>query len=354
MHPDWRTFLESAGATLADDRVLHFGDPQTELTHAAHDDTLLDLSPLSLVRVSGTDAGSFLSGQLTQDVRRLDATHHQIAAYCTPQGRMLAILRLFQRDQTYYLQLPRSLRDATIERLRRYVLRAKMKLEADETLITIGIAGPNSTQQVARALGQAPAAPGECVTQTDVTVLHLPGAAPRFVVVGTEPQMRALWDEWKRESMPVGSNIWEWFDIRAGLPSVFPATIEAFVPQMTNLDLIGGISLDKGCYPGQEIVARMHYLGRLKQRMYRARIESTAAPQPGDAIYAPLLRGQSTGTVVAAHASPDGGFEMLAVIQIEATETEADKLHWKKEDGPLLEILPLPYSLPHTASPASG
>lgn len=346
MHPEWRKFLQSAGATLDGDRVLDFGDARGELIRAAHGDVLLDLTTSALVRVSGADAGVFLSGQLTQDVRELDAMHHRIGAYCTAQGRMLAILRVFRSESDYCVVLPRALRDATIERLRRYVMRAKVRIESADDLLAIGIAGSGSAVSIHRALGQTPGTPGECVTRNRVMALRLPGPTPRFTVVGTYTAMQPLWSDWRGGSTPVGSGIWDWFDIRAGLPTVLPQTAEAFVPQMANLDLVDGISLTKGCYPGQEIVARMHYLGRLKQRMYGAVVTGATAPQPGDAIHAPLMRGQSAGTVVNAHASPGGGYELLAVIQTAAVETEADNLRLHGDDGPPLTLATLPYELP--------
>lgn len=348
MQQDWGDFLKTEGATLAGDHA-HFGDPAQELARAARGDVLMDLTTLGLVRVSGADAGTFLSGQLTQDVGDLDPTQHRIGAYCTAQGRMLAILRVFRRANDYYALLPRALRDVTIERLRRYVMRAKVQLAPADDLVAVGIAGPHSVSAIERTLGQALAA-GACMTQRDVTALHLPGPTPRFMIVAAPAAMQIVWREWRALATPVGAHIWDWLDIQAGLPTVLPQTVEAFVPQMANLDLVGGISLSKGCYPGQEIVARMHYLGRLKQRMYRARVAGANKPQPGDSIYAPLARGQSVGTVVVAHASIDGGFEMLVVLQIAAVETEPHALHWQSEDGPLLKILPLPYSLPDTST----
>ncbi len=352
MQLEWREFLEREGGTIEGDRVRDFGDPAHELAHAAHGDVVLDLSTLGLVRVSGVDAGAFLSGQLTQDIRDLDTTQHRLGAHCTAQGRMLAILRLFRRENDYYALLPYALRDATIERLRRYVMRAKVQLAPADSLTILGIAGPNSAALIERALASAPATHGECATRDDVTVLRLPAETPRFIVIAPPARMQSLWSDWRPAARPVGASIWDWFDIRAGLPTVLPQTVEAFVPQMANLDLVGGISLTKGCYPGQEIVARMHYLGRLKQRMYHAHAAGDTAPQPGDSIHAPLMREQSAGTVVVAHTSPTGGCEMLAVIQIAAVDTDAASLRLHDTSGPSLTIMPLPYAFPAPNAPA--
>jgi folate-binding protein YgfZ len=130
----------------------------------------------------------------------------------------------------------------------------------------------------------------------------------------------------------------------AGIPTLFPPTVEAFVPQMANLDLIGGISFEKGCYPGQEIIARTHYRGRLKQRMYRGHVQNPVPPQPGDALYAPNLPGQTAGTIVDAQPSPHGGYDLLAVIQI--SSVEQGELHLESIEGARVKIEELPYPLP--------
>lgn len=340
----WRAFLEGKGAVYADDGVYHFGDANAELRHAAHGDVLLDLPQLGLIRVSGDDACTFLQAQLTQDVRQLDTAHHVLAGYCTAQGRMLAVLRVFRTDtDIYYLQLPRALRASTLARLQRYVMRAKVALVADDDRVAIAIAGPRAASTVQSICPHVPHA-GELQASDRAAVLALPGPTTRYVVITTAAEAQTLWNEWERDARPVGSGIWNWFEIASGLPTVVPATAEAFVPQMANLDALGAISLTKGCYPGQEIVARMHYLGRLKQRMYRAWVDSPRAPVAGDAIYSPSLGEQSAGTVVMAHPAPEGGNHLLAVIQIAAAQVGEVRLH--SVTGPQLTLLSLPYSLP--------
>lgn len=343
MNSDWRAFLAGKGAVFADDGVHHFGDPSAELRGAAHGDVLLDASPLALIRVTGNDAVNFLHAQLTQDIRQLDTAHHRLAAYCTAQGRMLAIVRVFRVGAAYYLQLPRSMLASTVERMRRYVMRANVVLEADDNRVSVGLAGPQAPTRLQSLVSRAPS-PGELAITEHAIVLALPGPTPRFLVIADEPMARTLWDQWQQQARAVGFGVWTWFDISAGVPAVVPATVEAFVPQMANLDLVGGISFSKGCYPGQEIVARMHYLGRLKQRMYRAWVDGAQVPMAGDAIYAPIFGTQSAGTVVAAHAAPEGGNHLLAVIQIAAVD--ANDIHLHSPAGPPLTLLSLPYALP--------
>lgn len=350
MNSDWRAFLAGKGAVFADDGVHHFGDASAELRGATYGDVVLDASPLALIRVTGNDAANFLHAQLTQDIRQLDATHHRLAAYCTAQGRMLAIVRVFRVGAAYYLQLPRSMLAATVERMRRYVMRANVVFEADDERVGVALAGPHAAAHLQPLVARVPG-PGELAVTEQATVLALPGPPSRFLVITDEPMARTLWNQWQQQARAVGFGVWTWFDISAGVPTVLPATVEAFVPQMANLDLVGGISFSKGCYPGQEIVARMHYLGRLKQRMYRAWVDSEQMPTAGDAIYAPLFGKQSAGTVVAAHGAPDGGHHLLAVIQIAAANANELRLH--SAAGSPLSLLSLPYALPASADRSS-
>jgi folate-binding protein YgfZ len=229
-----------------------------------------------------------------------------------------------------------------------FVLRAKVTLEAaDAGLVSLGVSGPDAEKLVRDAAGFAPGALDGSETRAEITIINLPGSQPRFEIIATTEVAMKLWNDLKAKTTPVGPPAWAWLDIMAGIPAVHPETSEAFVPQMANLEIVGGVDFKKGCYPGQEIVARMQYLGRLKQRMYRAHVETDAAPRPGDAIFAPDFPGQSAGTVVAAEAAPDKGFDLLAVIQM--SSAEAGVLHLGAETGPRLALRNLPYSFPPAA-----
>lgn len=361
MNDAWKSFIQNQGAILEGDRVRHFGKPAAERQAAAQGNVLADLSDLSLIRARGADTQNFLNGQLSNDVRQLDATHSQLASWCSPKGRMLVIFRLLRRpwmdkcrerqdvesdrrgDDTL-LQLPVSLLETTLKRLRMFVLRAKVTLEnADTELVSFGISGPDAEKLLHDAAGFAPSEGNGCETRNEMTAIRLPGPQPRFEVVAPTDAATKLWSNLKAKAIPVGPPVWEWLDIMAGLPSVHPETSEAFVPQMANLEIVGGVNFKKGCYPGQEIVARMQYLGRLKQRMYRAHVDSDALPRPGDAVFAPDFPGQSAGTVVSAQPAPDNGFDLLAVIHI--SSAEAGELHLGSETGPKLSLQPLPYSV---------
>jgi folate-binding protein YgfZ len=341
----WKSFIQNQGAVLEGNRVQHFGHPAEERRAAAEGHVLADLSDFSLIRARDDDTQNFLNGQLSNDIRQLDATHSQLASWCSPKGRMMVIFRLFRRGSDYLLQLPAALQENTLKRLRMFVLRAKVTLENVDTELTcIGLSGPDAEGMLRDTAGFAPKDDNTCETRGEMTIIGLPGPHPRFEIVAPTAATMKLWDGLKSKTTPVGPPIWAWLDIMAGIPSVHPETNEEFVPQMANLEAVGGVNFKKGCYPGQEIVARMQYLGKLKQRMYRAHFDGGATPRPGDAIFAPDFPGQSAGTVVEAQPSPDSGYDLLAVIQI--SSAAAGELHFGSETGPRLTLHSLPYSLP--------
>ncbi|MBI3898597.1 MAG: folate-binding protein YgfZ [Gammaproteobacteria bacterium] len=344
MSESWIQFLREHGAIFDDGGVRDFGDADHERRAAIDSNVLVDLSHLSLIRVSGPDAKNFLNAQLTNDVALVDAGRSQLAGWCSPKGRLLVLLRVFQIADDYLLQFPSTLRDDIIKRLRIYVLRAKVKIEnADQSFVRIGVAGADAVTVVKNATGVVADDIDSSVASETFVVLRLPGIQPRLEIICSPAEAPSLWAKLKAGAVPAGRGAWAWHDVMAGIPTVVPETNEAFVPQTVNLELIGGVSFTKGCYPGQEIVARVHYRGRLKERMFRAHVAVADAPRPGDPIYAPDLPGQAAGTVVSAQPGGNGGYDLLAVIQLSSVQT--GELHLRQADGPRLELRALPYSV---------
>jgi folate-binding protein YgfZ len=294
-----------------------------------------------LIRFSGEEAQAFLHNQLSCDVAALAPAHSTYGAYCTPKGRALASFLLWRSGQDLYMQLPSSLREPIQRQLSKFILRSKVKAEdVSGDYALIGVAGTDASALIRRALGAAPGTSHDVLRVAGVTILQLPG--DRYELVATREQAPRL-AEALGTSEKAGPEHWEWLAIRAGVPVILPATQEQFVPQMVNLDLIGGVSFQKGCYPGQEIVARMHYRGTLKQRMYLAHIETQERPQPGDKLYSPDFGEQASGTVANAAPAPEGGHDVLAVLQI--ASAERGDIHWRSSDGPALKLQPLPYEV---------
>ena len=254
------------------------------------------LESFGFIKVSGNDAESFLQGQFTNDVRQVTAEQDQLSAWCSSKGRIIVNFRLFKRDDAYYLLLPKDSMAFMLKRLQMYVLRADVKLEDfSEKLSCLGVVGD--------------------YPENNFAVLKV--ETGRYLVV-VEDDI---------DSYEVDTGRWELLNILAGLPQIVAATAEAFVPQMVNFDAIGGVSFKKGCYTGQEIVARMHYLGTVKRRMYLAKIDTTKIPQPGDEL-------NGIGKIVNAQVHPDGGVVVLAVLQIKEAENDKN-----------LQFMELPYKL---------
>ncbi len=342
MTKTWTQYLQEAGAQIENNTVIHFGRTQEEIQQAQHGDIITDLSHFGLIKVTGDDAEKLLQGQFTNDVRQVTAEKNQLSAWCTHKGRMLVSFRLFKRSDAYYLLLPQDSVASTIKRLQMYILRTAVKLEeVSDSLLRIGIAGSHSTQILTECLGDAP--PSEVdgsLTIDKITVLQIPGNRPRYIVFSETPQ--DLWQCATKTARQAGAAAWQLLDILAGLPQIVPATAEAFVPQMVNFHAIGGVSFKKGCYTGQEVVARMQYLGSLKRRMYLARIDTNSIPQPGDALYITHSE-ESVGKIANAVTLPEGGAIILAVIKISHAKT--DEIHWQNQQGEILQCLELPYLL---------
>lgn len=299
MNPLWQDFL----ATRA---------PAFDTAASDTDARLMDLSHYGLLRITGADADTFLQGQFANDVREVSPQRVQLNAYCSPKGRVLAVFWLWQRDGDYWMLLPRTLVEATLKRLRLFVMRAQVTLEdVTDRYVAIGVAAP-ATAALWDTVGGLPEI-NATATQPDYTVLRLPGAPPRALIVGPTATLQMLWDTLQAHATPVSTTEWERLQIRAGLPMVYPETADEFVPQMLNLQAIGGVSFKKGCYPGQEIVARTQYLGALKRRMYLGHLPDGAPPTPGERL---TVADTAVGRVVAAVPAARGGSEVLAVVEI--------------------------------------
>jgi hypothetical protein len=274
-----------------------------------------------LLRFEGADAQNFLQGQLTSDVKALAAGQHQYTGYCTAKGRLLCTGLLWREgagkgeSEAWLLMLPQELAEPMRKRLSMYILRAKVKASDASTALTLY-----------GGRGAAPAIAGATVLalQPDRYLL----AAPAGTAVET-----------------TGTVDWAALDIAAGIPMITAATQEQFVPQTVNLDCIGAVSFSKGCYPGQEIVARSHYLGKIKQRMVRGTIATTTAATAaaGDKLYAEEFGGQASGMIVNAVAADDGGSDVLAVVH--TTSAAQGGIHWQSPDGALLAVGSLPYAV---------
>jgi folate-binding protein YgfZ len=273
----------------------------------------VDLAPAwTLLRAHGADTDAFLQGQLGNDLRKLSAASAQISSYSSPKGRMLAAMTLTRAaDGAVDIELPAGLAEPIAKRLRMFVLRSKVKIETSPDAL-LGLRGEGAAAALAAAGLPAPEKPMEAAEADGVRVLRRFGALPRYTLMAPADKLDAIAAGWSAAPR-VGADVWQLDDVIAGVSVVLPQTQDHFVAQMANLDKLGGISFDKGCYTGQEIVARLHYLGQLKRRMFLCRGVG-APPDPGSAVH-DGGESQAVGEVALSAADGDG-FAAAVVLQI--------------------------------------
>ena len=341
MIESWKLFLQTQGAAIENGSVLHFGNPGAELDAARQGSIVADLSQLGVIAFSGEDSAAFLQGQLTNDLRGLHADGAQWNGYCSPKGRLLGNFLIWRQGEDFCLQMAGDIVAGVLKRLSMFILRAKVKArDASGERVRLVVAGPQALAAVTAAMGAAPDTVMRSLASDAGQVIRV--GEDKFVLSLVPERAAGVWQTLREAATPVGAPVWDWLRLSAGIPMIVAATQEQFVPQMVNLEVIGGVSFQKGCYTGQEIVARSQYLGKLKRRMFLAHTDS--AVHPGDNLYSPDMEGQATGMVVNAAPSPEGGYDLLAVIQVESARTQ--ELHLGGLGGASLTLKPLPYSLP--------
>lgn len=344
LNPNWQTFLQEHSAQFQDGIAQNFGDASAERIATRDRTVLCDLSQFGILKVSGDEAQSFLQNLCSNDIKTVSPQQAQLSSLNTAKGRVLATLLIWQTGSDYYLHLPAALIAAIQKKLTMYVLRAKVKIEdMSAQQVCLGIAGKEAAALLQAHVGELPQAALTLTQHANASILRI--AENRFQINTTPEHAPVLWQQLSAPARPVGSPCWDWLNIRAGMPVVLPATQEQFVLQMLNLDILGGVSFKKGCYPGQEIVARMHYLGKLKQRTYLAHIDSDISPQPNDALYSDDYAGQSSGNILNVAPAPAGGYDVLATLHSSSVK-DARVVHWNSPEGAALDFQTLPYPFP--------
>lgn len=342
MISQWSEYLLTQDARVADGMIADFGAPQAEAAAARSGLVLADLSHWGLIGLSGEEAQSFLHGQITNAVQGMDPDRAVFAGYCSAKGRMLANFLVIRRADDLLIMLPEALRASIQKRLGMFILRAKVKArDAGDEWIRLGLSGPGAGDLLRDTLGLTPGADILAVAHADDAFAIRLGEA-RFDLFTRPERAAEIWAQLAARARPVGAPAWDGLLVLAGIPTVLPATQDQFVPQMANMDALYGISFNKGCYPGQEVVARSQYLGQVKRRLYLAHVNTDAAP--GADLFTPALPGQSCGTVANVAPAPEGGCDVLAVVRIEGIQ--ADDVRLGAADGPRLSFKPLPYPLP--------
>ena len=306
---------------------------------------IFDLRHLALIAVGGDDAVDFLQGQLTNELNDVTATRAQQSAWCSPKGRVLTCFLVFRHHDRLLLQLPDALMEQTLKRMRMYVLRAKATLDnTGDELMPMGLVGEAAEDCLRAIVGALPEHADDVRSAELLTVIRMRGRRPRYEIVGPRDAVASVWNACADVAQTAGAGAWELLDIEAGVASIGPDTSDAFVPQMINLDRIGGVSFTKGCYVGQEIVARTQHLGRIKRRMYRAHWNGTSHLDAGSKLQATGDTNAPRAQVVNARAAPSGGYDLLAVIPIDVAAGLRDT-GLALADGSQLTLEALPYAL---------
>jgi hypothetical protein len=332
-HPDSPTHVDDFG------RVLGTADLAQGFVAAVTD--------LGLIGIAGDDAASFLHNQVTNDVEHLGTAEARLAGYCTPKGRLQATFLMWRDAESIYLQLPRAIQAPLQKRLSMFVLRAKAKLR-DATddpryAAVLGLGGAAAGDALRAHVGTLPAAPYAKIDGDFGTVIRVADAFghPRYLWLTSADAAIAALPALRATLALGGSAAWQLASIHAGVPQIGPGTQEQFVPQMINYELLGGVNFKKGCYPGQEIVARSQYLGKLKRRTALATLADAAA-RPGDEVYSVSDPDQPSGMIVNAAPNGAGGADALVEIKLAALD---DDVRHASAGGTPLTFLPLPYAL---------
>jgi folate-binding protein YgfZ len=296
-------------------------------------DGVVTLAHLGVIRVEGVDAAQFLQGQLTQDFLLLGQAEARLAAFCSAQGRMLASFYGLKRGAAEFLLVcSRDILPATLKNLSRFVLRAKVKLtDASEVFSLYGLAGAALESLVAGAHASW--------SRRDI------GAASVISIYPADGVRRAVWLAPATQAAPNGPILseqdWTWSEVRSGIAMITTPIVQTFVPQMLNYESVGGVNFKKGCYPGQEVVARSQFRGTLKRRAFAG--HSDAAMKAGDEVFLDTDPLQPCGLVAQGAASPLGGYD--AIISMQVLAAESGGLHLGTATGPALVVAAPPYPL---------
>ena len=343
MSPVWQEFLISQGADFEADRLLNFPDSETRTI----DNIVTDLSHLALLEISGDDAEDFLHGQFTINIYHLPEYLLKFSAWCNPKGQVRATFFIYRHDDGFTILLPAGLKESFVKQLQMYILRSDVQLlDKSDEIIRIGLNTENTALLVG-LIDSDPERQGD-VIKSDTTIyndLHYLRIASqgdekntdRYILIGSVDKQITLWKELVKYVTPVGTSVWELLDIQAAYPWITTQTTQKFLPQILNMDLIDGLDYQKGCYPGQEIIARLHFRGQLKCSIHLATCALESCPESGNQIL--VKDKQIVGTVINAQASQDE-FYLLAVIDNDSIE---NKLSLRSPGAPELSLHRLPY-----------
>ncbi len=351
MNTEWKSFLAEQGAQFNDEnQIVTFGLPEIEHFLVKHGPIISDLSKQGLIKVNGEEAFDFLQGQFSNDLKEVNAQTAQLAAYCDPQGKVIALLTIFKIEEAYYLNFDESLKDIVFKRLSLFKMRAKVVLEeVSDSLLQIGYAGEFGDLDLQRDLStklkniyQVEPIAEEVVK--NVIAIKVPGPYHSYKLFGNLPEMKTVWQALKSNGEAIGEQDWSLLNIVSGQPTVNEATSGQFIAQFLNLDKLDAINFKKGCFPGQEVIARMHYRGKATKRMLRMHTEAdTLLPAATELRLKDAANRNYKFSLIASAPDIYQGTVSLAIATVKSLETVKGDL--TSEAGDIYTIEPLPYDL---------
>ena len=351
MDATWLAFLESQNAQFDETgKINTFGEAELERFLIKHGPVLTNLTHQALLKVSGSEAESFLQGQLSSDVKQVNENRAQLSSYCDPKGNVLAVFLVFKYQGNFYLSFDGSLAETIQKRLQMFVMRSDVQLEnVSNSLIQLGFAGEFADLDVQRRLDTKVKEAFEAEmskddSMQDVLIIKVPGPYHKYALFGPVEQMQTVWNNLRVNCDLTNSYDWQLLDIAAAVPNVTAANSGQYTAQFLNLDKFDAINFKKGCFPGQEIIARIHYRGKITKRMLRIRLEEEIHLQAGDTLK--LLDPQAKThklEIINCRPAIFGGTLCNAIGTLKSLDSIEGDL--TTENGQPAIIEPLPYSI---------
>ncbi len=311
----------------------------------ASENFICDADDIGLILVNGEDAREFLQNQLSNDIALIDESSFQLSSYSTPKGRMLGVFQVLQISNGYILVTTRTMVLPLMERLYHFIVHSRVKLADASDHFARFVIQTNQSEIINHPLlAKAPNASFQNDSVISLQFARLNEQHRYLILCLSAEETIKLWDQFSANLQIASFKAWRLAEIKSGVPVIYPSTVEEFVLQMANLNALGGVSFQKGCYPGQEIVARMQYLGKLKRRMFLAELETRQLPSPGDDLVAAgkeVVDG--SGKVVDAQFDQNGLCHCLYIAQI--AKAEAGSLQLLGQPDTPIRNIDLPYSL---------
>ncbi|PLA74978.1 folate-binding protein [Hydrogenovibrio sp. SC-1] len=351
MNADWKSFLTELGAQFNDqNEITTFGQPDIERFMIKNGPVIASLAHQALIKVSGQDAFTFLQGQLSNDLSQVTDHQAQLTSYCEPQGKVLATLTIFKQNDNFYLTFDGSLAETIFKRLNMFKMRSDVSLEnLSDEWVQMAYAGEFADLDVQRLLSTKikntyEVQPLESADLSNITAVKIPGPYHCYQFFGPVEQCKLLWQQLKNNGEYTNNQDWKLTQIVSGQPQVNHATSNEFIAQFLNLDKLNAISFKKGCFPGQETIAKMHYRGKVTKRMLRLRFEESVALESGESfkLIDEADRNYKFTTILSAEDIMKGSI-CLAVTTLKPLETAQGQL--KTESGIEANLEPLPYPI---------